>query len=441
MRLPVASYNQPSRVPTRILNCYAAQTPGKQQVELLSVPGVIAHATYSEGGRGLHVMRGRLYGVVGTTLYLIPETGAPRDIGTMPGTYRLQFADDGTNLVTDTGYIYDGSTIEIIQDPDKSTWAAVGYSDGRIVAVDAGTQKFVASGLYDPENYDGLDFASAEGAPDSLLTLIVDHRQVVLLGTSTIELWWNSGANAFPYERLSGGFIEIGCLARRGVAKADNSVYWLASDRTIRRLTGSTPVRVSQHGVEEAIAKYTDVASCEAFSFTWNGHVFVVFRFAEGTWVLDATTGEWHERESYGSPGWDVCSAVHCYGKVWVQHENGSIGYLSDGANDEFGQILRRAVSFPSVYDQDRRITHSEFEAVFATGSVGAGLTPYIDLEISDDGGNNWQFMPRRELGRTGEYRRVVRWHRLGQARDRVYRLSVSDPVPFQLLDAKLVAS
>ena len=74
------------------------------------------------------------------------------------------------------------------------------------------------------------------------------------------------------------------------------------------------------------------------------------------------------------------------------------------------------------------------------TGAVGATITPYVQLDISDDGGNTWVSLPSRSMGLTGKYRHVVEWHRLGAARDRVYRLRVSDPVPFYLVGAEVVA-
>lgn len=449
MRLPTASYNQPGRSPTRLVNCYAQASVGKTPVEIVGAPGIVTLCvpTYSGDtttGRGLLVVNGQMYAIVGQSFYTVSESGTYTRVGEVLGDARVMMAADGISVVTDGGYIYDGSTIYPITDIDRPDFEAVDFSDGRILYVETDSGRFGASGLYDAGNYDGLDFATAEGSPDDLVTLIVDHREAILFGRDSTERWYNAGSDGFPYLRAPDGFIEIGIIGRHARCKADNSVFWLASDRTIRRLSGATPIRVSQHGVEEAIASYGTVDDCEAFSWTWDGHIFVAFRFPteERCWVLDVTTGEWHERASYGEDGWDVAHAVVLNGRVYVLNAHtGAIGYLSDTSHQEFGGILRREVTFPSVYSGQQRLFHSALDLTFRTGDAPVDVSPTVLLQYSDDGGSTWNAMPDRELGDMGEYRKVVRWHRLGMARDRVYRVSVSDAVPFHLLDSNLAVA
>lgn len=426
--IPVASYNLPSRASQRLVNVYPQPIPGKSGIELVGAPGITRHVTLIGGGRGLHVMRGKLYAVAGTSLYDV-TSGVAVGLGTVPGSSVLSLADNGTQLVTDTGYYSDGSTVAQITDADLVPLEAVDFCDGYIVAVESDSGRFVGSALNDATDWDGLDFATAEGSPDELATLIVDHRQVILFGTASTEIWYNSGASGFPFERLAGGFLEIGCLAKRGVCKADNSVFWLASDRTIRRLSGSTPVRVSQHGIEEKLAELADVASCVAFSYTWQGHINVAFRFPTACFVFDVTAGEWHERESYESSTWNIVDAAELNGRVYVQHTDGSVGYLSDAVT-EFGETQLYRWTYQNVA-APRRLFHSSFELLLKTGDVAANVTPYADLEISDDGGNTWHFLPRRELGVQGAYRQKVRWHALGSAYDRVYRVTMHGMRPY----------
>jgi hypothetical protein len=443
LNLPVHSYSQPSRAPARLVNCFAQQSVGKGPVELVGAPGVVSWSSPGNGpGRGLFVMRGVLYAVSGTNFYKVDETGSETLLGTLPGSTKLTFAGNGVEIVFSNKYIFSNGTVSPITDPDLPPVATIDYVDGYVVYAESGSQRWGCSELYSGATYDALDFASAESHPDDLVCLKVDHRQVLLFGQETTEIWYNSGAQGFPFERLAGGSIEYGCLARLGVAKQDNSVFWLASDRTIRRLTGQTPVRVSQHGVEEKLSSYSRVDDCEAFPMNWNGHLWVVFRFptAGACWVYDVTTGEWHERQTYGSSTWNVGDAAECYGRMFVQDRvTGNIGYLSDTCYTEFDGILRRAWTYPQVYAVNSPLVHSQIDLVARTGSAPIGQVPHVNLEISDDGGNTWAMLPPRELGRIGEYNHVVRWNRLGQARDRVYRMSVDDAsVPLYVTDTVL---
>jgi hypothetical protein len=318
--LPLASYNLPSRAPQRLVNVWPQKVPAKDGVELVSVPGTVTAVALTGVGRGLHVMGGQLYAVAGETLYLVSATGTATALGTVPGTERLWITDNGLELVTSTAHVWNGTRVAAIADPDRPAWGAIDSIDGYVVYVESGTQRWGASDLYAATSYDALQYASAEGSGDRLVSLVVDHRQIALLGQSSIELWYDSGQSGFPFERVSGGYLEIGALAPQGVCKGDNSIWWLASDRTIRRLTGSVPQRVSQHGVENAIAEMATVEDCQAFSFTWQGNVLVCFRFpTEGQcFVFNATVGEWHERQSYGSLGWDIVDAAEAYGRVYV---------------------------------------------------------------------------------------------------------------------------
>ena len=57
-----------------------------------------------------------------------------------------------------------------------------------------------------------------------------------------------------------------------------------------------------------------------------------------------------------------------------------------------------------------------------------------MTLSVSRDGGRNWSNEKERSLGAVGEYRRRVTFHRLGQSRQLVLRMRVSDPVKATLL-------
>lgn len=430
--LPTASYDLPSRSPGRLLNCWAQTAPqGKSPVELVGLPGIATQATFTGAGRGLHVARNRLLAVAGGTLYDVLRQTPLGSVG--GGSDPVTFATLPQQTVLSTGHVLEGDAVTLIDDPERVPWAAIGYCDGFVLGVEAGTGRFVGSALNDGTSYNGLDFATAEGSPDDLVTLVVDHRQAVLAGTESVEVWYNAGGSGFPFERVANGFVELGCLARHGIVKADNSVFWLASDRTVRRLSGSTPVRVSQNGVEAALGRYT-VTDCRAFSFTWGGQVHVWFRFPteNASWVLNVSTGEWWESDL------PLVAAATFEGQVYVQHEDGRVGRLTISTARHFGATSRVSVTWPSIVTGGRHVL-AQADFALRTGEAEPGTIPLATLEVSHDGGNTYHTMPLRELGRAGEYLRVLRWSRLGQGRETVLRLSCAEAVPFHLTDASVV--
>lgn len=117
-----------------------------------------------------------------------------------------------------------------ITDPDFYGAVGVGFLDGYFVFNEPNSQRFWVTESYNGLAIDSLAFASAEGSPDNLVTLIVDHREVWLFGVNTVEVWYNAGTPDFPLARIQGAFNEIGCLAAYSVAKLDNGLFWLGRD-------------------------------------------------------------------------------------------------------------------------------------------------------------------------------------------------------------------
>lgn len=450
--LPHHSYQHISRPVgvERLVNCFAEATPpeGKSPLALMRAPGIATATNSLTGpGRGLFTFKNRLYAVAGTELWRMSSTYGLTDIGPIPGTSVVTFGANPTQMVICdpvSSYVYDETTLTQITDVDFANGAQCCSVDGYILFRKPNSGQFFGSDLNNALSYDALNFATAEGFPDDLNGIAADHRQVILGGDQSIEIWYNAEVSGFPFQRDPNGYLEIGVIAGNSMARCDNSIFWLASDLTVRRLDGLTPTRVSQHGVEQAIASYTTVSDAYGFSFTYGGHLFYVLTFpTDGhTWVYDATTNEWHERESYGLTRWKVCSVAVCYGKVFCQdYVTGNIGYFDFNTYTEFDDIQRMELTFPSVYTDGERHFHNSLQIRAETGVgtiSGQGSNPQMTLEVSDDGGRTWDTLPTKSLGAIGDRKKLVIWDRLGYADDRVYRVSISDPVKTIIADAQL---
>ena len=73
--------------------------------------------------------------------------------------------------------------------------------------------------------------------------------------------------------------------------------------------------------------------------------------------------------------------------------------------------------------------------------STTPAIDPQIMLRISNDGGKTWISEQWRGAGKTGEWFRRIRWNRLGQARRRVWEVSVTDAIPWRIVGCYLKAS
>lgn len=326
----------------RMVNLYPEVVPegGKEPAYLQRCPGIALQTVVGTGPiRGLWEHAGFLYVVSGNEFYklgsaynlaginqltleteglilleddgtILLENTTSTYVGLVSGTGPVSMADNGTQIfiaANPDGYIYNTDTDQFqqITDPDFPGAVTVGYLDGYFVFNEPNSQRVWVTSLLDGLSVDPLDFASAEGSPDGLVSLIIDHREAWLFGTNSVEVWYNSGDADFPLTRIQGAFNEIGCIAPYSVAKMDNSVFWLGADPRgqgiVYRADGYQGVRVSTHAVEFAIQGYGDLTDAVGYTYQQDGHTFYVLNFtnADTTWVFDAATGAWHERASY----------------------------------------------------------------------------------------------------------------------------------------------
>jgi hypothetical protein len=150
-----------------------------------------------------------------------------------------------------------------------------------------------------------LEFASAEGSPDNVVSILIDHKEAWIFGTNSIEVWYNSGAADYPLTPIQGAFNEVGCVAPYSVAKLDNGIFWLGADARgqgiVYRANGYQAVRISTHAVEWHIQRYGNLSDAIAYTYQQDGHAFYVLIFPEAdtTWVFDVATGLWHERAAW----------------------------------------------------------------------------------------------------------------------------------------------
>ena len=298
-----------------MVNLFAEAIPdgsgGKEAGFLLRCPGLRLVATVGGGPiRGLWVTNGVAYVVSGGEFYSLTTSWTATLLGTVSGTGPVSMADNGTQIFiacNPLSYIYNTSTAVFAQitDPDFPGAGSVGYLDGYFVFNEPDSQKFWVTSLLDGTSVDPLDFASAEGYPDNVIALIVDHREIFLFGTTSVEVWYDAGTPDFPLARIQGAFMEVGCEAAYSVAKLDNSVFWLGSDARGRgivyRANGYTPARISTNAVEYAIQGYGNISDAIAYTYQQDGHPFYVLIFpsAEATWVYDVSTTLWHERAGF----------------------------------------------------------------------------------------------------------------------------------------------
>jgi len=453
---------------SRMVNLFPETIPGEGQTSgfLNRAPGLRLLLTVGTGPiRGLWSYGGYAYAVSGTQVYKITTAWTATLIGSVSGTGPVSIADNGRQMFiacNGPSYIYDNVTNAFAQitDIDFPGAVTVNYIDGYFQFNEPNSQRIWVSEILDGTQIDPLSFASAEGSPDGVVSTMVDHREVWIFGTNSVEVWYDSGAADFPLTRIQGAFNELGCAATFSVAKLDNALFWLGADARGRgivyRANGYSGVRISTHAVEWQIQNYGNISDAIAYTYQRDGHSFYVLTFpSEGkTWVYDVATQAWHERAGW-SDGEFVRHRSNCQVEFNSQnvvgdYQNGNIYafdldvYADNGAIQKW---LRSWRALPPNQNNLHRTAHHSLQLISESGdglNLGQGSDPQVMLRWSDDGGHTWSNEHWRSMGKIGEtgYRTI--WRRLGMTlklRDRVYEVSGTDPIKIAIVGAELNVS
>ena len=451
----------------RMVNMFPEVVPegsgGKEAGFLSRAPGLRVLATVGTGPiRGLWVTNNVAYVVSGSQFYRLNASWVATLIGSVTGGGPVSMSDNGTQIFiacNPDGFIYNTSTnvFSQITDPDFPGAGSVGYIDGYFIFNQPDSQKFWVTSLLDGTSIAPLDFASAEGYPDDVVALIVDHLEIFLFGSTSVEVWYDAGTPDFPMARIQGAFMEVGCEAAYSVAKLDNSVFWLGSDARGRgivyRANGYTPVRISTNAIEFAIQSYGNIADAIGYTYQQDGHPFYVLIFpsAQATWVYDVSTQLWHERAGFAQGQFtrhrSNCQMSFNNEIVVGDYQDGRVYAFDLDVYADDGQIqrwLRSWRALPTGQNNLKRSAQHSLQLDCETGVglvTGQGSDPQVMLRWSDDGGHTWSNEHWKSMGAIGNYGYRTFWRRLGMTekiRDRVYEVSGTDPVKIIVMGAEL---
>lgn len=331
--------------------------------------------------------------------------------------------------------------------------SAVDIVDNYFVYNRPDTQQFGASAALSPISA-ALSFASKDGAPDDLVSLIVDHREVYLLGEVSSEVWIDAGTSPFPFQRIPGTSTQHGIAAKFSVARLGNSFAYLS--RNIRgqaqivQMNGYVPTRISTHAVENSLTNQV-VSNAVAWTYQLEGHEVYVISFPSInlTWCYDVASGMWHKWLYTNNLGQYERARGNCcvqfQGLVMVgDYANGKIYKLDKLNYTDDGQHVRRLRRAPHLVADFQREYFDELQIQFQPGvglSTGQGENPQAMLRWSDNGGSTWSNEHWTTIGLIGKYANRAIWRRLGTARDRVFEVSISDPVKAVIISANLKSS
>jgi len=431
-----------------------------------------ASTTTNGSGSGLTLSLTFGTGTGGTGSYVVSPSQTEATSETM---YALNFS-----ILPSTDGAFQGADI-------------VDIVDNYFVYNHTGTQQWAASNILSPIT-PALSYGNKDGAPDNLVSLIVDHREVYLMGEESSEVWVDAGTFPFPFQRIPGTSTQHGIVAKFSVARVGNSFAYLSRNirgqSQVMYMEGYIPKRISNHAVENTLVNQV-VSDAVAFTYQLEGHEVYVISFPsiDITWAYDISTEMWHkwlwcDNNNQYHRCRANCSAVFQNMVLVGDWENGQIYELDPTNFTDNGQNVRRLRRTPHLVTDFQRQFFDELQIQFQPGVGSVGPTtqtgtivgnnliiavsetfiigindvivigvpnqllpsqPYSNpqamLRWSSDGGSTWSREYWVSIGQQGKYRNRAIWRRLGTARDRVFEVVVTDPVKAVIVSSNLKAS
>jgi hypothetical protein len=383
----------------------------------------------------------RLFSVHGSGVYEITD-GAATKLGIIASNSgKVTMASLLNVIVIGDGQGYyaldlDASTVTAIADAPVGRFCI--FFDQRILYAGENGEVFYSE-LNDPTNIPGLNFFTAESLPDEIVAMTNSEEQILLHGAESTEAWYDSGDVDNPFARVPGGVLYSGCAFPDTALHLDNSAWWVETDKygsgIVRRTSGNTAVRVSTTPVERFLKTATNVS---AHAYQEEGETFFVLNADQATWAFGIKSQEWAERAWLNAnTGTQERSRpeLHSYAlgfHIVTDYENGKLYKQALEYLDDNGQEIRRTRVSAHQAQDGRQIIADELYLEFATG-VGLdggvqGSDPQVMLRVSKDG-TGFGVERWASMGKIGDYRRRVRFHRLGVGTDWLVEVSVSDPV------------
>lgn len=444
--------------------------PRDPALALNSVPGVSALNGFSSPAspcRGTFQQDGRAFAVFGYIVYEVTSVGMTQ-IGLVDMDARpAYFASGGDGaagaiIMTSAGKVYTFSTLttpasgfaQVVM-PNSALGHFCGYLDGRFLILDASTSTLWISDVFAP-TFNATMFRQRTLAPDRWVSMVVTRSAIFLLGSQSYEVWGVTGDYPIPYAPISGALFPVGCYAADSARAMGDSVIWVSGDSDgigeVMLTEQYAPIPINDFAVaykiQQAVEDGIDLSDAIGMTYQEIAHNFynLTFIAADFTITYDLSTKMWHDRGFWDHTNavfnaWRPLYHMYAFGKHLVgDRSSGNLYEMGVNFNtDVDGAMIRRVRRAPHVISALRNVFYNELRLDIQTGLgslSGQGSDPKVMLRYSDDGSQTWSNGILASIGQRGKYATDVWFSQLGMARDRVFEIVITDPVPVRIVGA-----
>lgn len=343
---------------------------------------------------------------------------------------------------------------------------SIAYLSGRFVAVAYATRNAYCSAALDGLTWTYLSlpmFFVKQQASDPLFAVSAQNGILAMFGGDTIEFWQDAGLTPVPFQYITGSAQAYGTKSLYSIAQVNDATYFLGHGKqggyAVFSIKGYTVKKESTPDIDDVLADWAANGATfrytHGIAFNSHGHDFYMLNdLGTGTLVLDTTTGLWN-RMIYGNtlnPAIGAVGSLATFSVLYqglnvfmggsIMNTQAGVYVFSQTTYSDAGLSIQRQVTTKHIRNGGNEFSITELVLQMDTGEVPLTQDYHITLEISRDGGRTFGSPRPRTLGLTGQYENpIVKWQRLGSAKDFVLRFTMTDPIPFVIAGAEMETS
>jgi len=443
--------NSPSK-DQRFVNMFP-ETRKVEQLENTKIfitkrPGLSLYksTTFTGEGRGMAFFNGAFWGVIGNTLYRI-TTGSVTAKQTLLGsTGYVGIINANSSSLGDYLFVCDGTRGYVVKTDDTVTQitdvnfptphiAVPTFIDGYIVLA-KGSDVYTCT-LDDPFTWPTDSFLTAEMFPDPIMGLARQNNQVVVLGHSSIEFFFDAAnAAGSPLSRNDSTTIQMGTAAPYAVYQNEQFCIYVSSSESGGRaawiIRGFQPTKISDEYVERILDAEEDMSDCRGFGIRTKGHLFYIINLKTTgrTLVYDVDEKLWHEWSTNNAGNHSVFAYDFLadsglgYGVI-LHNSNGNLYKVNVAQYEDEGVAILCDIT-TNKYDMDtynRKFMHS----ILIVGDQYVSANP-LSMYWTDNDYTTWSNVKTIDL--TDDF---PAFHRLGSFRRRAFKFTHTANQPLRL--------
>lgn len=372
------------------------------------------------------------YRVLGLQLCSLTSDGTVTQLGNVGGSNQvsLDYSFDYLAIASNNNlFLYDGTTLTQVTDPDVGTVLDVLWVDGYFMVTDGNT--IAVTELANPFSVLSTKYGSSEFDSDPIKALIKIKNEVYALNRYTIEVFENIGGSGFPFQVIDGAVITRGVVGTHACCEFNDTLIFLGSKKNeplaIWQGINGTTSKISSREIDKVIKSYTEaqLAAVVIEPRIDESHEFVYVHFPDTTWVFDAGSSTvtreliWFELSSTildQSSQFLAKDFVWCYDKWLVGHPTlFKTGYFVEDISSHWGNEISWRFQTAIIYNDGFGALIHELELVALTGRAALGDEGALWTSYSNSGIES-SFSQEKSIspGKKGQYTKRLVWLQQG---------------------------